>query len=175
MLQIWDRRCDIPAADRNLGETKDDAVVAGIVLASIHRAQRGLEILCDLNVICHRVRDLRGQIRSPSPSPPPPPPPPDDAASRRRNRDKSETPPPPPPPLPLINEFALERQQRKLREAEKRVAEARSKRARSPPKKKSKTNNDGMSEKERRKRELMEQLRAVEAELKKRTAATSAM
>ncbi|KAK6726911.1 hypothetical protein RB195_004919 [Necator americanus] len=121
-----------------------------------------------------KLKEKSSQLREISPSPsPPPPPPPDDAANRRPNRDKSVTPPPPPPPLPLINEFALERQQRKLREAEKRVAEARTKRARSPPRKKAKNSNDG--EKERRKRELMEQLRAVEAELKKRTAATSAM
>ncbi|XGW19942.1 hypothetical protein V3C99_003620 [Haemonchus contortus] len=113
---------------------------------------------------------------SPSPSPPPPPPPPDDANSRRRQRDKSETPPPPPPPLPLINEFVLERQARKGKSiAEKRSSTEKSKRERSPPKKKAKGNHDGLTDKERRKRELMEQLRAVEEELKKRTAATSAL
>ncbi|VDO25147.1 unnamed protein product [Haemonchus placei] len=113
---------------------------------------------------------------SPSPSPPPPPPPPDDANSRRRQRDKSETPPPPPPPLPLINEFVLERQARKGRNVtEKRSSAEKPKRERSPPKKKAKGNHDGLTDKERRKRELMEQLRAVEEELKKRTAATSAL
>ncbi|KAK5969421.1 C3H1-type domain-containing protein [Trichostrongylus colubriformis] len=114
---------------------------------------------------------------SPSPSPPPPPPPPDDANGRRRQREKSETPPPPPPPLPLINEFVLERQARKTRGAlEKRpVSTGKPKRDRSPPKKKAKGIHDGLTEKERRKRELMEQLRAVEEELKKRTAATSAL
>ncbi|WKX92707.1 hypothetical protein Q1695_010608 [Nippostrongylus brasiliensis] len=111
---------------------------------------------------------------SPSPSPPPPPPPPDDANSRRRPFEKSVTPPPPPPPLPLIKESTTEKNNRKARD-EKRPSEEKSKRERSPPKKKSKLNNEAMSAKERRKRELMEQLRAVEAELKKRTAAASAV
>ncbi|KAK6027617.1 hypothetical protein OSTOST_06353 [Ostertagia ostertagi] len=58
---------------------------------------------------------------------------------------------------------------------EKRSSTEKLKRDRSPPKKKAKGNHDGLTEKERRKRELMEQLRAVEEELKKRTAATSAL
>lgn len=113
---------------------------------------------------------------SPSPSPPPPPPPPEDNSSRRRTRENSAT-PPPPPPLPLISEFGLERQSRKSREpAEKRPSTEKSKqgvKSRSPPKKKAKPSSEGATEKERRKRELMEQLRAVEAELKKRTAAAA--
>ncbi|KAE9419258.1 hypothetical protein Angca_004849 [Angiostrongylus cantonensis] len=111
---------------------------------------------------------------SPSPSPPPPPPPLDEAVGRHHSREKSETPPPPPPPLPVINDV-VERQARKLRESEIRSSEGRSKIDRSPPKKKTKRNNESLTDRERRKRELMEQLRAVEAELKKRTAATSAL
>ncbi|VDM61118.1 unnamed protein product [Angiostrongylus costaricensis] len=107
---------------------------------------------------------------SPSPSPPPPPPPLDEAVGCHHSREKSETPPPPPPPLPVINDI-VERQTRKLRESEIRSSEGRSKIDRSPPKKKTKR----LTDRERRKRELMEQLRAVEAELKKRTAATSAL
>ncbi|KJH51194.1 hypothetical protein DICVIV_02656 [Dictyocaulus viviparus] len=110
---------------------------------------------------------------SPSPSPPPPPPPLEDAAGHHHTRERSVTPPPPPPPLPLIHEFVVEKQTRKMREPDRQTLEGRSKSGKSPPKKKAKIGGKSLTEKERRKRELIEQLRAVEAELKKRTAATS--
>ncbi|KIH59208.1 hypothetical protein ANCDUO_10573 [Ancylostoma duodenale] len=60
-----DRRCDIRVDDRSLVGTTDEGVVVVIVLASSHRGRRGTEILCDLNAIYRRIRDLRGRIKCP--------------------------------------------------------------------------------------------------------------